>query len=408
MNEGMQNATAGWHNSSDHVKNMLHVIVTKNMEINELIQSVMNVIYQINSQTDVVINESEIAHDDGKKIQIENVQIQEVSNNIQHPFLDESIEISKITDRDSSNIIFTDGNCENGLVNTSENTNSQIEDAMPTADKMEDNFPHNAKFVVEEYENPPIIDSKPFQCSECDKAFSKKESLKRHIAIHGDDMFQCDQCEFQTVWDRSLKSHTMTMHTDKQYKCDKDNCDFRAPNQLKISRHIESEHEGVRYECNLCSYKGRLKSDLKRHIGAMHEGITYDCTQCPKTYKEKRKLKEHVQFAHQGFIQKCDQCDYQSGRKINLYRHVQTKHRGIKKPPTIVQCEQCRKPFSGIGNLKFHIKTIHGGIKYQCDICGHQASTKYNLIKHKNSKGIRSCAGSKWAGSKWNGHKNKT
>ena len=126
MNEGMQNATAGWHNSSDHVKNMLHVIVTKNMEINELIQSVMNVIYQINSQTDVVINESEIAHDDGKKIQIENVQIQEVSNNIQHPFLDESIEISKITDRDSSNIIFTDGNCENGLVNTSENTNSQL------------------------------------------------------------------------------------------------------------------------------------------------------------------------------------------------------------------------------------------------------------------------------------------
>ena len=355
MNEGMENSTAGWHNSSDHVKNILHVIMTKNIEINELIKSVMHVIHKINLQTDVSTYESQITHDDERRIQIENVQIQN------HPIFDQSREISKIIEKDT------------------EDTSIQIEDAMLTADLMEHGLPQNIE-ALEEYENTSIIESKPFQCSECDKAFSLKESLKRHKVIHGDDMFQCDQCEFQTVWDISLKSHTMTMHTDKQYKCDKDNCD----------------------------YMGRLKSDLKRHMGAMHEGITYDCTQCPKTYKEKRKLKEHVRFDHQGIIQKCDQCDYQSGRKINLYRHVQTKHRGIKKPPTIVQCEQCRKPFSGIGNLKFHIKTIHGGIKYQCDICGHQASTKYNLIKHKNSKGIRSCAGSKWAGSKWNGHKNKT
>ena len=370
MNEGMENSTAGWHNSSDHVKNILHVIMTKNIEINELIKSVMNVIHKINSQTDVSTNESQITHDDERRIQIENVQIQN------HPIFDQSIEISKIIEKDTSKIMFTDGNCKN---EDTEDTSIQIEDAMLTADLMEDGLPQNIE-AVEEYENTSIIESKPFQCSECDKAFSLKESLKRHKVLHGDDMFQCDQCEFQTVWDISLKSHTMTMHTEKQYKCDKDNCD----------------------------YIGRLKSDLKRHMGAMHEGITYDCTQCPKTYKEKRKLKEHVRFDHQGIIQKCDQCDYQSGRKINLYKHVQTKHRGIKKPPTIVQCEQCRKPFSGIGNLKFHIKTIHGGIKYQCDICGHQASTKYNLIKHKNSKGIRSCAGSKWAGSKWNGHKNKT
>ena len=381
MNEGigMQNATTGWQNSSDHVKNMLHVIITKNMEINELMKSVMNVIYQINSKTDIFNNESQIAHNDEKRIQIENVQIEEAINSMNHPLVDQSVEISKITEKDTSKIMLTDGNCKNGLVKTSEDTNSHIEDAMLTADTMEQDFPHNIE-SVKEFGNTSIIDSKPFQCSECDKAFSHKESLKRHKVLHGDDMFQCDQCEFQTIWNISLKSHTMTMHSDKQYKCDKDNCD----------------------------YIGRLKSDLKRHMGAMHEGITYDCTQCPKTYKEKRKLKEHVQFVHQGVIQKCDQCDYQSGRKLNLYRHVQIKHRGIKKPATIVQCEHCRKPFSGISNLKFHIKTIHGGIKYQCDICGHQASTKYNLIKHKNSKGIRSCAGSKWAGSKWNGHKNKT
>ena len=60
MNEGMQNATAGWHNSSDHVNNILHVIMTKNIEINELIKSVMNVIHKINSQTDVSTNESQI------------------------------------------------------------------------------------------------------------------------------------------------------------------------------------------------------------------------------------------------------------------------------------------------------------------------------------------------------------
>ena len=235
MNEGMQNASEGWYNSSNHVKNMLHLIITKNMEINELIKSVMNVIHKINSQTDVSTYESQITHDDERRIQIENVQIQN------HPIFDQSIEISRIIEKDTSKIMFTDGNCKN---EDTEDTSIQIEDAMLTADLMEHGLPQNIE-AVEEYENTSIIESKPFQCSECDKAFSHKESLKRHKVIHGDHMFQCDQCEFQTVWDISLKSHTMTMHTEKQYKCDKDNCD----------------------------YMGRLKSDLKRHMGAMHEGI---------------------------------------------------------------------------------------------------------------------------------------
>ena len=158
MNERMQNATTGWHNSSDHVKNMLHVIITKNMEINELMKSVMNVIYQINSQTDIFNNESQIANNDE-----ETVQIEEATNNMNHPFFDQSVEISKITEKDTSKIMFTDGNYQNGLVKTSEDTNRQINDNMPTADIMEHDFPHNNE-SMEEFGNTSIIDSKPFQC----------------------------------------------------------------------------------------------------------------------------------------------------------------------------------------------------------------------------------------------------
>ena len=40
------------------------------------------------------------------------------------------------------------------------------------------------------------------------------------------------------------------------------------PRHLKV--HKKSEHEGIKYLCDLCDYQTGRKYDLKKHIQAMH------------------------------------------------------------------------------------------------------------------------------------------
>ena len=44
--------------------------------------------------------------------------------------------------------------------------------------------------------------------------------------------------------------------------------------------HIQSKHEGVRYECDQCECKAVWQSYLTDHIKSKHEGVRYECDQC--------------------------------------------------------------------------------------------------------------------------------
>ena len=54
-----------------------------------------------------------------------------------------------------------------------------------------------------------------------------------------------------------------------------------------------SEHEGVKYSCNLCDYKASRKGNLKTHKMSVHMGIKYSCDQCDSKLTEQGSLKKH-------------------------------------------------------------------------------------------------------------------
>jgi len=90
-----------------------------------------------------------------------------------------------------------------------------------------------------EYKKTCIKCLKIHNCNQCDKKFSQKSSLKKHI---------------QTVHEKL-----------KPYACDQ--CDLKFGEKCSLNRHIKGVHEKLKpFSCNQCDYKCGQKADLKKHI----------------------------------------------------------------------------------------------------------------------------------------------
>ena len=88
---------------------------------------------------------------------------------------------------------------------------------------------------------------KPYSCSFCKKAFSRKGTKRIHERIHtGEKPFSCDECN----------------------KC------FSDP--AVLVRHKKFVHSKERpYPCNYCNSKFKQQYDLKHHVLTTHAGGKY-------------------------------------------------------------------------------------------------------------------------------------
>lgn len=86
-----------------------------------------------------------------------------------------------------------------------------------------------------------------FACWNCDKDFSSKYDLKRHVEVD---------------------------HEGKRYSCNQ--CDYQAKENSKLLRHIKAMHDGVEFKCHLCDFKTGWKTYLTKHIKSKHSLIDFD------------------------------------------------------------------------------------------------------------------------------------
>ena len=136
-----------------------------------------------------------------------------------------------------------------------------------------------------------------YECEPCQKIFTRKDVLTRHIQSKHDGIkYACDQCEYQTT------------------------------QQGHLDRHIQSKHEGVRYACDQCDNHFTRQESLTEHIQSKHEGTKYACDQCDHQFTLQNGLKQHKKSIHQGLKYACDQCDYQATQLSNLRRHMKKYH----------------------------------------------------------------------------------
>ena len=121
--------------------------------------------------------------------------------------------------------------------------------------------------------------SKPSSCPYCGKLVKK---LKNHL-----ERIQCNVPENERI----LKKH----------KCEL--CDKTFSLKSGLKRHMEFIHgdRNRSIKCELCSYATCTKFNLFIHIRRMHEGKPLKSS-CPYCFKEVVKLEHHIQLFHQ----KCD------------------------------------------------------------------------------------------------------
>ena len=80
-----------------------------------------------------------------------------------------------------------------------------------------------------------------------------------------------------TIWDSVEKdplAFTKFVHEGKKPVFHCDQCDKQFSYRGHLNRHISNVHDGKRSECNQCNKQFSSKSSLKTHIETVHDNVT--------------------------------------------------------------------------------------------------------------------------------------
>ncbi len=110
--------------------------------------------------------------------------------------------------------------------------------------------------------SPPGKDGK-LVCLKCDKRFSRKDSLTRHMLVHtGHYKFYCDQCKKGFMDTTSYNEHMR-------------------------------RHEGLRHHCEHCSKPFNSRLGLQLHLSVHTGQYKHWCFKCGKGFNTKMTFERH-------------------------------------------------------------------------------------------------------------------
>ena len=85
----------------------------------------------------------------------------------------------------------------------------------------------------------------PYHCKECEKKFSRKDSLNRHLLVvhRGVKLHQCQKCNMKFERKEDLKVHLVCLHGGKKlFPCTEQDCSREFAVKGKLLNHLRKKH----------------------------------------------------------------------------------------------------------------------------------------------------------------------
>lgn len=249
-------------------------------------------------------------------------------------------------------------------------------------------------------------------CAQCDLTFANKQLLDEHVASQhsstdNEKTLKCHVCEKVFARTSRYRKH-LTIHEtvdpNDVYTCEK--CVMVFQDEDKAAEHCQLRHGGsteyIQEQslsdalcCEFCETAFYTAQALMKHKKIHKGSLPYECDSCTSKYDSFSKLKTHRQ-SHQNqnvpfpvlrkYVCNIPEC-------LKSYRHWGdlTSHRKTVHliNPSILKCSECGKTFYQSWKLDYHNKTAHGK-PMECQICKTVLPTaiSHRLHMRKHRQGV--------------------
>ncbi|XP_022906937.1 zinc finger protein 184-like [Onthophagus taurus] len=258
---------------------------------------------------------------------------------------------------------------------------------------------------------------KKFKCTHagCLAAFSKNRKLINHIRLHtGERPFQCSNCTKAYTNSSHLRRHQKIKHENgtERLTCPFDDCNREIANKWGLKKHIQRCHDPKRvypFNCKQCSQGFLRKRHLQQH-SYVHTGeLPFKCDQCDKGFVTVRDCNRHKRvhlntytcecgdvldkwslfLEHRRECQRkrlnCSICNKNFASKHNLKQHQETHKSPDEKDVFLCPHKNCERVYLYKKNLDFHIKRFHEKVDVPKIPCHYEGCNKM-LSKMQNYK----------------------
>ncbi|XP_057704625.1 zinc finger protein 250-like [Corythoichthys intestinalis] len=191
-------------------------------------------------------------------------------------------------------------------------------------------------------------DNPPWKCSQCDKTFGTKYTLRVHVKLHsGVKPFMCSVCGKRFSQKAHLTTHTRIHTGDKPFSCAV--CTKSFIDNSAMIKHTRIHTGEKPFACLVCSLTFSDRSNLGKHMRRHTGEKPFACSLCGKRFSIRGRLITHNR-THTG-----------------------------EKPFT---CNLCGLSFSDRSGLAHHTRTHMGQKRFSCSVCGKQFSQRGAFTKH--------------------------
>lgn len=202
-------------------------------------------------------------------------------------------------------------------------------------------------------------DPRPYKCDQCEKEYIKSKHLSRHRRTHLEQY--CNECKVQITAnyvDHMLKIHNYEV--PRPFECPDQECKKKFRTRANLSAHMRYHRaENRKYKCAvpMCSKSFFFSTDLRKHMKSHSLERSVICDICGDALKTSDTLKSHLRIHTGDRPYKCRQpgCQKAFATSNSLDIHTRT-HTGEK--PFKCDLDGCQKSFSDPSTLQVH-KRLH-------------------------------------------------